>query len=74
MRIITDSAADFTPQELKQYNIRCVATQVVLGGQSYTARKDLSDEEFWRRLLAGEDAKTSQPSPGAYGVAFVEEE
>ena len=70
MIIITDSAADFTPEELAAHDIRCVSTEVILGGQSYTARQTLSDEEFWRRLLAGEDAKTSQPSPAAFLAEF----
>lgn len=70
MRIITDSAADFTNEELQAYGIDCVRTQVMLGGKSYTPGVDLSEEEFWQRLLNGEDAKTSQPSPEAFLRAF----
>lgn len=70
MRIITDSAADFTNEELRAHRIDCVRTQVLLGGNTYTPGVDLSDEEFWNRLLAGEDARTSQPSPQTYLSAF----
>ena len=65
MRIITDSAADFTRDELGQYNIHCVQTGVILGDQEYTA-DELSQETFWQRLLAGESLKTSQPAPQAF--------
>lgn len=65
MRIITDSAADFTREELSQYNIRCVQTGIIIGGQDYTADQ-LDEETFWQGLLAGESIKTSQPAPEAF--------
>lgn len=65
MRIITDSAADFTCEELAQYNISCVPMQVMFGQESASA-SDLPPDAFWRRLLSGEIAKTSQPSPDAF--------
>ncbi|MBE5804504.1 MAG: DegV family protein [Clostridiales bacterium] len=70
MRIITDSAADFSQEELAQYQIRCVSTQVIFGGEVCTPGLDLSHEDFWLRLLAGGSAKTSQPAPGAFLDAF----
>ena len=70
MRIITDSAADFSNEDLLRYDVDCVRTQVILGGRSYTPGVDLSEEEFWQRLLAGEDAKTSQPAPEAFLEVF----
>lgn len=66
MRIITDSAADFTNEELQANDIHCVRTQVLIGEETYTPGVDLTEEEFWQRLLAGENAKTSQPSPEAF--------
>lgn len=66
MRIITDSAADFTAEELAARDIRCVSTQVIFGDESCTPGLDISVEDFWLRLLAGERVKTSQPAPGAY--------
>ena len=65
MRIITDSAADFTREELEQNNVRCVPMQVMFGTESFSAAA-LSSEEFWKRLLSGEIGKTSQPSPDAF--------
>lgn len=70
MRIITDSAADFTNEELKENDIHCVRTQVMFGDDTFTPGLDLSDEAFWQRLMAGENAKTSQPSPQAFLSEF----
>jgi len=65
MRIVTDSAADFTREGLLSHHIRCVHTGVILGGKPYTA-DELTPEDFWNRLLSGEDMKTSQPAPEAF--------
>jgi len=69
MRIITDSAADFTREELEQYQIHCVPMQVIFGEESMRADKIPADV-FWSRLLSGEIAKTSQPSPDAFLTEF----
>ncbi|MBQ8556050.1 MAG: DegV family protein [Clostridia bacterium] len=70
MRIITDSAADFTHEELNRHHISCVYTQVMFGAETFTAEHPLTEDVFWTRLLAGENAKTSQPSPEAFLQAF----
>ena len=69
MRIITDSAADFTPEELDRFSVRCVPMQVIFGDESWSA-SSLSAEAFWQRLNSGEIAKTSQPSPDAFLKEF----
>ncbi len=70
MRIITDSAADFTNEELKAYDIQCVRTQVMFGDETFTPGVDLSEDTFWTRLNAGEQPKTSQPSPQTFLSEF----
>lgn len=72
MRIITDSAADFTSSELKQYNITAVPLQVVFGVDAYTDGVTLTPDIFWTRLIGGENPKTSQPTPDAFLSAFEE--
>ena len=69
MRIITDSAADMTREELEQNDVRCVPMQVMFGAESFSAAA-LSGEEFWKSLLSGETGKTSQPSPDAFLAEF----
>lgn len=70
IRIITDSAADFTQQELAAHHIHCVPMTITLGEEAFIDGVTLSPDTFWQRLLAGETAKTSQPSPDAFLSAF----
>jgi len=70
MRIITDSAADFSAAELKQYNIASVALQVVFGEDCYEDGVTLTSDIFWSRIMSGENPKTSQPTPDAFLSAF----
>ena len=70
MRIITDSAADFTREELGRLNIMCVRTQVMLGDEAYTPGVDLDEEGFWEKLNAGLPCRTSQPAPDQFIKAF----
>ena len=69
MRIITDSAADFTREDLAAYDIHCVSTQVIFGDESF-ASIDMDEAFFWERMIAGENPKTSQPSPEAFLAEF----
>jgi len=70
MRIITDSAADFTADELKAYNITAVPLQVVFGEDCYEDGVTLTSDIFWSRLTGGENPKTSQPTPDAFLSVF----
>lgn len=66
IRIITDSAADFSQAELQKLSVRCVPMTIAFGGDSYTDGVDLPQEIFWQRMEAGQTPKTSQPSPDAF--------
>lgn len=71
MRIVTDSAADLSAQELKQLDVSCVSTQVIFqDGQSFPAM-ELPADELWQRLQAGEVVKTSQPTPADFADCFA---
>lgn len=70
IRIITDSAADFTAAELKQHNITAVPLQVIFGEDAYLDGVTLTPDIFWSRLTGGENPTTSQPSPDAFLTAF----
>ena len=72
MRIITDSAADFTRDELKALNVVCVPLQVAFGDDTYADGVTLTSDIFWSRLTGGETPKTSQPSPDVFLNAFEE--
>ena len=70
MRIITDSAADFSKLELAQKDIHCVSTQIIFGEETFQAGINIDEETFWSRMLAGENPRTSQPSPVAFLAEF----
>lgn len=70
IRIITDSAADFSADELRRYGVTMVPLQVTFGEDTYTDGITLTQEIFWSRIMAGENPKTSQPSPDAFLSAF----
>lgn len=72
IRIMTDSAADFTREELASYNVRAVALQTIFGDETFLAGETIDRDTYWARMMAGENAKTSQPSPDAFCKAFEE--
>ena len=72
IRIITDSAADFSSGELKKYQIGVVPLSVNFGTDTYLDGVTLTPDVFWNRLFAGENPKTSQPSPDMFLSAFEE--
>lgn len=64
VRIITDSAADFEPQELTEKNIVCTPMRITFGDAEYIENVNLNKTEFYT-LLQESDVfpKTAQPSP-----------
>ena len=64
IRIITDSAADFEPEELEQMNITCIPLTVMFGEQEYQENVNLSKPQFYELLLGSQEPpKTAQASP-----------
>ena len=62
IRIITDSAADFEPHELKELNIEYIYLPVMLGDREYFG--DLTKDGFYELLRESEELpKTAQASP-----------
>lgn len=63
IRIITDSAADFEPAEIKQLNIHCIPLTVQIENTVYRENIDLSKDQFYALLSrTGAFPKTSQPA------------
>ena len=71
IRIITDSAADFSADEFRQYGLTMVPLQVTFGEDTYEDGVTLTPDIFWSRIMAGENPKTSQPSPDAFLSHFA---
>ena len=64
IRIITDSAADFSPAEYEKLQITCIPLTVMFGEEEYQENINLSKDAFYDLLLSREEhPKTAQPSP-----------
>ena len=64
IRIVTDSAADFEPQELENLNITCIPLTVSFGEDIYQENINLSKDLFYELLTtSGQAPKTSQAAP-----------
>ncbi|MBQ7886746.1 MAG: DegV family protein [Clostridia bacterium] len=72
IRIITDSAADFSAGELRTHSLTAIPLQIVFGSDTYEDGVTLTPEIFWTRIMSGENPKTSQPTPDAFLSVFEE--
>jgi DegV family protein with EDD domain len=73
MQIVTDRAADLSPQQLKDLNIHFVPLTLTLGDKSYRSGVDIQPDEFYRLLEESEHMPTtSQPSPGEFADLYRE--
>ena len=64
VRIITDSAADFEPEEMERMHITCIPLTVMFGTKEYQENVNLNKNEFYDLLrTSGEFPKTAQASP-----------
>ncbi len=72
IRIITDSAADYTVAEIEKQNFQCVPMSVNFGQESFADGVDITRQQFYERLEKGEFPSTSQPAPGEFLKYFEE--
>jgi len=64
VKIVTDSTADLPPQLAKELGITVVPVYVRFGDKVYRDRVDISEDEFYQRLLHEPiHPSTTQPSP-----------
>ena len=64
IKIVTDSTADLPPQLAKVLGIAVVPVYVHFGDEVYRDRVDMSEDEFYQRLLHSPiHPSTTQPPP-----------
>lgn len=71
IHIITDSAADYSVQEIERRGITCIPMSVSFGDEHYMDGVNLTKEEFFEKLVSQPIfPKTAQPSPMAFMEQF----
>jgi DegV family protein with EDD domain len=71
VRVVTDSACDLPDDLLENLGIEVVPLTIRFGKEELVDRKELSTDEFWRRLEASSVLpETSAPSAGAFEETF----
>ncbi|NHJ87678.1 MAG: DegV family protein [Asgard group archaeon] len=63
--IIADSTCDINPDFAKKYDIRQIPLKIIFGDEVKQQNIDITNEEFYQRLLDGEMPTTGAPSPKA---------
>ncbi|MGN1062479.1 MAG: DegV family protein, partial [Candidatus Scatosoma sp.] len=67
--IVTDTSADLTEEEVKRLQLEEIELPVTFEGESVPCR---DKDEFWKKLIAGKTARTSQPNPEVLKNLFEE--
>ena len=71
VRVVTDSACDLPDDLIERDGIEVVPLTIRFGEEELVDRKELSTDEFWRRLGDSDVLpETSAPSAGAFEGAF----
>lgn len=71
MHIVTDSAADITPEQMQGLTIHTVPISFTLDGKSYQSGVDIQPDEFYKLLESTSSfPTTSQPSPGEFADLY----
>ena len=63
--IVTDSNSGISQKEAGQLGIFVLPMPFMIDGETFYEDIDLTQEEFYRKMEAGADISTSQPSPAA---------
>jgi DegV family protein with EDD domain len=72
-KIVTDSTADLSEDQVNRYDIKVVPISVSFGAKSYADGIDLDANQFYKKLTTeSELPKTSQPSPDAFRRIYDE--
>jgi DegV family protein with EDD domain len=73
IKIVTDSTADIPPALAKELGITVVPLYVRFGKESYRDRVDITEDEFYQRLMSDPiHPNTSQPTPQDFEKVYRE--
>ena len=73
VKIVTDSAADLSPELVAAHDIRVVPLTIRFGDDEYVDGVNLTPQAFYDKMATHEELPaTAAPSPGAFEQAFRE--
>lgn len=70
VKIVTDSTTEIAPERARELGIEVVPIWVNFGSESYREKIDISTDEFYRRLEAGEFPTTGAPPAGTFAEVY----
>ncbi len=71
IKIVTDSTADLSEKQVKEYGINVIPLTVTFGSESFADGVDLTAETFYSKLVSeSELPKTTQPSPELFRQTY----
>jgi fatty acid kinase fatty acid binding subunit len=71
VKVVTDSICDLPPGLAQEFDITVVPVYVIFGQKAYRDRVDLSEDEFYHKLVSGSVyPTTSVPSPQDFADAY----
>ena len=70
IHIVTDSTACVPREYVEKHGITVVPLKVSLDGEYFRDGIDITNDEFYRRLVAGAKAGSTQPSPEEFASAY----
>ncbi len=72
IHLVTDSTCDMTAADATSLGVHVVPLTVIFGAEEFRDGVDLTADEFYSRLEAGGEPKTSQPAPEAFASLYRE--
>lgn len=73
VKIVTDSTASLSAEEISRYDVHVVPLRVIFGTEVYCEGVDITGEEFYRRLATGGPMPTtSQPAVSDFTRVYGE--
>ncbi|RFU66466.1 DegV family protein [Peribacillus saganii] len=73
VKIVTDSTADMSAEELEEYGVTMVPLSITIDGETFLDKVDMFPEEFITRMKSASDLpKSSQPPAGKFVEVYEE--
>lgn len=70
IKIVTDSSAQLTPEEIEEYDIHVIPLSVEINGENHVDGETITRQELVDELRKGNIPKTSQPPMGRFLETF----